>query len=777
MKNNKYGRFVIIPLLSFVQFCFGSTTDVASKWDGFYVGTKAGAVFSSFNTPTITETGPLLDLSQTRSINQVGKQSLNTNGFLSGIEFGYNWGYKSFVFGVDTSFQSLSLNNLTNSGAIIDPTNPNNQFVITSYANNNWLFIAKPKLGLSYDKWLFYATGGVGLSLLKGDFLFSDSLGSLESKHASQWKSGYVVGAAIETSLTDNVNLKTEYLYGGFNNVIAQIKNKNNVPANQNFSNTINLKENIITLGFNYHFKQSSFQQINQSLLFNFDNWQQEIGARFFVSSGTVGAPQPLLNTNTINNGNILVSRLTFSSLTSISEEMFARIDHKSGLFVKGYLGAGSILNGHLNDEDFPALYAYSNTLSNAIGNLSYATVDVGYSFLNKPSAKVGAFVGYNYYSQNINVYNCKQLAGDLVCVPSNTLSKFLGLSEDDTFNSLRLGLSSQLSVSKLLTVNSEVAYIPVVVFDGLDMHNARQLVGPEHSSSGDGAMLETILNYHLSDAWSAGLGGRYWTWNMHKGSVIFDFLGDPQTIVEPARFNTNRYGGFLQLNYRHTKSNNFVSENLIDWSGLFIGADLGGAWGNSDWTDPFASTKTYFGKINVAGFGDNIQSSGPIGGGQIQYNWQINDKYVLGLASSINATDIYGENTLFSGLGGVNGQEKISYLATFVGRVGRIFNDSLVYINTGPSLLNIVSQLNGNTGALSLGEDTRNDNLWGWSGGAGIEYAFNKHWTSNIEYNYVGVAKQHINFTSVDVITTSSAIKRSQSLNVFKLGVNYRII
>lgn len=774
MKINKYRYLIFFPVLFCVNNSNSTTTDVTHIWEGFYIGTKAGAVFSQFNTPTVTEPGPSFNSIQANSINQIGNQSLNTNGFLNGIEWGYNWQHKPFVYGFDTSFQALSLNNLTNSGALVDPSNNNNQFVITSYANNNWLFIAKPKLGLSHERWLFYTTAGLGLSLLKGDFIFSNSLGSFESKHASQWKAGYVVGAGIETFLTEHLSLKSEYLYGSFNNVVAHTKNNYDTSSDQKFYNTINLKENIITLGVNYRFNKNMPEITNINDIFNVENWDNEIGTRFFVSSGTAGAPQPLLNTN--NNGDILASRLIFSSLTSVSEEMFARIEHKSGLFMKGYLGSGSILNGHLNDEDFPALYAYSNTLSSAIGNLSYATVDAGYSFLNNGAAKVGAFVGYNYYSQNINVYGCKQIAGDLVCVPSGTLSGFLGLSEDDTFNSLRIGLSSQLPINNNFSINSDLAYIPVVVFDGLDMHNARQLVGPEHSNRGDGAMLETTLNYQLSDSWSAGLGGRYWMWNMRNGSVIFDFLGDPDNIVEPARFNTTRYGGFIQLNYRYAKPNNFETEKRINWQGLFIGGDLGGAWGYSYWSNPFPSSEAYPGYINVSGFGNNIQSTGPIGGGQIQYNWQF-DKYVFGIASSINAANIYGENTLFSGLGGVNGQTKINYLATFVGRAGRAINDTLFYINSGPALLNINTQLNANTGDLALGQETQNNCIWGWTGGAGVEYAFNDNWTSNIEYDYVDFAKQNIKFNSIDIINNYSSINTTQSVNVFKLGLNYKIL
>jgi hypothetical protein len=79
---------------------------------------------------------------------------------------------------------------------------------------------------------------------------------------------------------------------------------------------------------------------------------------------------------------------------------VFARANHRSGFFVKGYLGAGEINKGHLNDEDFPGFgTAYSNTLLSASGHLGYATIDVGYNIWRDAGAKVGPFVGYNYYT------------------------------------------------------------------------------------------------------------------------------------------------------------------------------------------------------------------------------------------------------------------------------------------------------------------------------------------------------------------------------------------
>src|SRR6202020_2051671 len=108
--------------------------------------------------------------------------------------------------------------------------------------------------------------------------------------------------------------------------------------------------------------------------------------------------------------------------------------------------GAGGITGGKMNDEDFPAVVAYSNTVqSPAVGNLGYATIDAGYTFLKSAGAKVGAFIGYNYYTQHVNTYNCNQIAGDYTCFGNNN---FLAVAQDDRFDSLRLRPSAPLIVS-----------------------------------------------------------------------------------------------------------------------------------------------------------------------------------------------------------------------------------------------------------------------------------------------------------------------------------------
>jgi outer membrane protease len=273
--------------------------------------------------------------------------------------------------------------------------------------------------------------------------------------------------------------------------------------------------------------------------------FETDFGLRFFFSSGKLRTADPLESSAP---SNILLSRLVYSGLTSYAGEAFGRVDHVSGLFAKGLIGFGSQDSGQLHDEDFPffsGLGPYSNTLSNdQSGTLSYGNIDLGYSILRTPGAKLGPFVGYSYYHDGTEVFGCPQLADNPIVhgCPTNSPA----ISESATFQSLRLGLSGVFMLTDRLQLTADVAYLPLVYFSGTDDHFLCSLIFAQSASTGDGVQAEAVVSYALTAAWSVGIGGRYWAWNTRDGTETASG-GVPQT----ARFSAERYGGFLQTSYQ----------------------------------------------------------------------------------------------------------------------------------------------------------------------------------------------------------------------------------
>jgi opacity protein-like surface antigen len=519
------------------------TISPAYDWSGFYVGATAGAAWGQYTPRTSTVRGGYFGSLGAPAVTAAGMQTINSTGFIAGLEGGFNWQIGNLLLGLEAGLEAVDLDGSVSSGAIRYPTH-SPKYAVTSYGSIDWLFTARPRLGwVMPNNWLLYATGGLAVTQLHSDFSFVDSNGVLESGRVDALKAGYAVGGGVEAPLTDRLSVKAEYLFVDFGNTAGSVTANNLAPfhPHQTFTHSAGLRADILRAGFNYRFVGVDAPS-NYELFMSFrppdwrarapffGDWEVETGARLWLSSGSVGAPQPQINVpfpsdmglptrapspaaNAIPLPlNLLAGRLIYGGLQGLSGEVFARVDHGSGIFVKGYLGAGEISNGHLHDEDFPGFNTtYSNTLSSASGHLGYATIDVGYDVWHAAGAKVGPFVGYNYYTQAIENFGCTQIAGSPPCSPA-LASALLGLTESDSFNSLRVGLSSQIMLIERLRLTADAAYVPWVSFSGTDDHLLRQLLLLE-SAHGNGVMLEASLDYFLTPAWRVGVGARYWAW------------------------------------------------------------------------------------------------------------------------------------------------------------------------------------------------------------------------------------------------------------------------
>jgi opacity protein-like surface antigen len=788
-------------------------TSPANDWSGFYVGATAGAAWGQYAPRTSTVRGGYFGSLGAPAVTAAGMQTINATGFVAGLEGGYNWQIGNLLLGLEADLEAVDLNGSVSTGAIRYPTHPP-EYTVTSYGSTDWLFTARPRLGWAMpNHWLLYATGGLAVTQLHSDFSFVDTNRVFVSGSVDALKAGYTVGGGVEATLTDRLSVKAEYLFVDFGNTAGSVTANNLLPfhPHQTFAHSAGLSADIVRAGLNYRFGGTdSPSSPNLFMSFAtpawaaqtplFADWEMETGARLWLSSGNLGAPQPLLDRPSLADiglpakappppvppppPKILASRLTYGGLDAVSGEVFARVNHRSGLFVKGYLGAGEINKGHLNDEDFPGFgTAYSNTLLSASGHLGYATIDVGYSVWRDAGAKVGPFVGYNYYTQAIDTFGCTQVAGGTVCSPALEPA-LLTITENASLNSLRVGVSSEVMLTDRLRLTTDAAYVPWVSFSGLDDHLLRQLLIPQSAPRGNGVMLEASMDYFLTPAWSVGVGARYWAWNTSIGSVTFDFLTAPPPITEAARFTAERYGVFAQSSYRWGDPAAFASDHPIvgkaavvasgpaHWTGFYVGGHLGGGWSDAQWSDPFASTAP-LGFVNVAGFGDRTHATGPLGGGQIGGDWQMG-RIVVGVEADADAANMHGENTCFSGLGGVNCQHVISALGAITGRVGFAWDRSLAYAKGGGAWTDTSYNVLGNTAALALGAGGTTLDRWGWTVGGGIEYALTNHWSALAEYDHVGISSADVPFPSVAVINTQQIGVR-QSVNLFKLGVNYK--
>ncbi len=276
-----------------------------------------------------------------------------------------------------------------------------------------------------------------------------------------------------------------------------------------------------------------------------------EVGVRFWYGRGQTG--KSLYDTT----GAFLVSRLSYDNMSIYSAEAFGRFELDTGWFAKGLVGGGAFRGGSLKDEDFPpGISPYSATLS-TINNSApfYATVDFGYNVIRGGDFRVGVFVGYNNLYETTGATGCTQIATNPdICGIFPVPGTFKVITQDNDWNSLRLGLNGVADVTDRLKLELDAAYLPLVSLRGTDTHWLRisnqpgDFSGPiPEDGSGWGYQLEGVLSYRVTDSISVGIGGRYWHMQTSGFSHFEGHVNSFQAFPQPVNWHTDNYGLFLQ--------------------------------------------------------------------------------------------------------------------------------------------------------------------------------------------------------------------------------------
>jgi opacity protein-like surface antigen len=530
-------------------------TPPAWFWTGFYVGVHVGAAAGTANFADPFGSTIFGD-------------KVTTPSFLAGGQIGYNWQVpnSNWVVGVEADASWLTSDGtntcLAFSGLFVSAN---------CRARPNMIADLTGRMGWAYgysNHSLLYVKGGAAFVRNQIDITTTRTpiFGLVPLTTSSSFtKVGWTVGAGVEHAITPAWSVKLEYDYVGLSGEtvatppglvqpIPGVDLFNFTPAGTTRV-TQNFQE--VNLGLNYKLGMGpsagwspapSAFPVKAPVMVVASGWELEVGTRYWYSRGTF--QKDLGSTTNPASANILNSRLTYDT-TADSLELFGRLEAPQNVFMKGNIGVGSLLSGHMNDEDwalpiFGGAIAYSNTLSTPVeGDIDYATLDFGYDFFRGAGYKLGAFVGYNYYKETKSAYGCAQIANTLSdCAPAIP-SSVLIITEDDIWKSFRVGVNGDIMITDRLKLGADVAYLPYVQFNGTDDHVLRALISPE-SGTGTGVQLESILSYMFTDQLSAGVGGRYWSMWTTKDAIT-EFGGAPcPCLTLPAK--TERYGVFFQV-------------------------------------------------------------------------------------------------------------------------------------------------------------------------------------------------------------------------------------
>jgi outer membrane immunogenic protein len=206
------------------------------------------------------------------------------------------------------------------------------------------------------------------------------------------------------------------------------------------------------------------------------------------------------------------------------------------------------------------------------------------------------------------------------------------------------------------------------------------------------------------------------------------------------------------------------------NWTGFYIGGHVGYALLEGRNTQVAAPPPLLFPNGTVTP-GD---SSGILGGLQIGYNYQMNN-LVLGIEADGSIADTRISVTTPSPLipgAIVTGTTRANWYATLTGRLGFAANNWLFYAKGGLAAADFKFGGSANIPPAFVVNGI-SDTRFGWTIGAGVEYAFSRNWSAKLEYNYMDFGSKQYAFTTTPAVgATLTNVKLNA--HVVKVGVNY---
>ena len=194
----------------------------------------------------------------------------------------------------------------------------------------------------------------------------------------------------------------------------------------------------------------------------------------------------------------------------------------------------------------------------------------------------------------------------------------------------------------------------------------------------------------------------------------------------------------------------------IFTWTGFYVGINGGYLFDT--------------GNSGRSGFGNSSSGDGFSIGGTLGYNYQIGN-VVLGLEGDLAYVELNGRNNSAFGGGNGFGSNDMTYLGTVRGRIGYAIDRFLIYGTGG--LAFAYQKNNANFGAFA--RSSNDDVKFGYTLGAGVEYAFTNNWSVKAEYLYYDLGRSN-NSTFIagpgGGIFTNSSDNRG---NLVRAGLNYR--
>jgi len=230
----------------------------------------------------------------------------------------------------------------------------------------------------------------------------------------------------------------------------------------------------------------------------------------------------------------------------------------------------------------------------------------------------------------------------------------------------------------------------------------------------------------------------------------------------------------------------------VYNWTGFYIGGNVGYSWGRSSDDSTLTNGAGTVLFANASG----VNLDGIVGGGQVGYNWQVQN-WLVGFEADIQGTDEKGSRSftcpagfcspaivgaLFipsAPIGVFAMDQKIEWFGTVRARGGILVTPRVLLYATGGLAYGEVRTAESINNTATLQAFSTNDTRVGWTVGAGVEGAIGGNWTAKLEYLYMDLGRTSGSFLTTFPALGGGTIASNYSSritdNILRVGVNYR--
>jgi outer membrane immunogenic protein len=167
----------------------------------------------------------------------------------------------------------------------------------------------------------------------------------------------------------------------------------------------------------------------------------------------------------------------------------------------------------------------------------------------------------------------------------------------------------------------------------------------------------------------------------------------------------------------------------MMSWTGLYVGAHLGGAWSDVDWAN-----------VTLTGERVTNDSSGVFGGAQMGYNQQIGS-IVLGVEATLSGGSL--SDTFHSAVDPAQTYTTdINTIVTVTGRLGVAVNQWMIYGKAGWAGSDV--DVSGRNSA-TLDRFSFVDWRSGWTAAGGFEFKVSRNISLGVEYGFIDLGSESI--------------------------------